>query len=62
MPISPKAMLAQYVHCLHREHHAKREVVVYDTSIQGVAMLARMAQKRRAGYRALGYELASREP
>jgi hypothetical protein len=44
---------------LHREHHAKREVVVYDYVDSGVPMLARMALKRQAGYRGLGYEIAA---
>jgi len=48
MPISRKGTLAQYVGRLHREHHAKREVVVYDYVDSGVAMLARMALKRQA--------------
>ena len=30
MPISWKGTLAQYAGRLHREHHAKREVIVYD--------------------------------
>jgi superfamily II DNA or RNA helicase len=59
MPISWKGTLAQYVGRLHRDHHAKREVVVYDYVDSGVVMLARMALKRQAGYRALGYEIAS---
>jgi len=59
MPISWKGTLAQYVGRLHREHHAKHEVVVYDYVDSGVAMLARMALKRQAGYRSLGYELAA---
>jgi superfamily II DNA or RNA helicase len=58
MPISWKGTLAQYVGRLHREHHAKREVVVYDYVDSGVSVLARMALKRQAGYRSLGYELA----
>jgi superfamily II DNA or RNA helicase len=57
MPISWKGTLAQYVGRLHREHHAKREVIVYDYVDSGVAMLARMALKRQVGYRSLGYEL-----
>ena len=57
MPISWKGTLAQYVGRLHREHHAKREVVVYDYVDSGVSMLARMALKRQTGYRSLGYEL-----
>jgi len=57
MPISWKGTLAQYVGRLHREHHAKREVVVYDYVDSGVPILARMALKRQAGYRSLGYQL-----
>jgi superfamily II DNA or RNA helicase len=57
MPISWKGTLAQYVGRLHREHHAKREVVVYDYIDGGVPMLARMATRRQAGYRSLGYEI-----
>lgn len=59
MPISWKGTLAQYVGRLHREHHAKREVIVYDDVDSGVTMLARMAFKRQAGYRSLGYEIAT---
>ncbi len=58
MPISWKGTLAQYVGRLHREHLAKREVIVYDYVNSGVAMLTRMALKRQSGYRSLGYELA----
>ncbi len=59
MPISWKGTLAQYVGRLHREHHAKREVIVYDYVDSGVGMLARMALKRQVGYRSLGYELVA---
>jgi superfamily II DNA or RNA helicase len=61
MPISWKGTLAQYVGRLHRAHHAKREVIVYDYVDTGVAMLARMALKRQAGYRSLGYDIASND-
>ncbi|MDX2159130.1 MAG: hypothetical protein SFW09_21710 [Hyphomicrobiaceae bacterium] len=54
-----RGTLAQYVGRLHREHHAKREVIVYDYVDSGVAMLARMALKRQTGYRSLGYEIGS---
>lgn len=40
---------------LHREHGAKRDVLVIDYHDQNVPVLARMAAKRRSGYRALGY-------
>ena len=59
MPISWRGTLAQYVGRLHREHHAKREVIVYDYVDSAVTMLARMALKRQTGYRSLGYEIAS---
>lgn len=60
MPISWKGTLAQYVGRLHREYHAKREVVVYDYVDSGVPMLARMALKRQSGYRGLGYEVTTK--
>jgi superfamily II DNA or RNA helicase len=55
MPIAWKGTLAQYVGRLHRLHDGKRDVLVVDYVDQGVPVLARMAAKRRSGYRALGY-------
>jgi superfamily II DNA or RNA helicase len=55
MPISWKGTLAQYVGRLHRNHHDKTNVVVYDYVDPAVPVLARMAARRQAGYRALGY-------
>ena len=55
MPISWKGTLAQYVGRLHRQHGGKTEVLVVDYVDEAVPVLARMAAKRRAGYRALGY-------
>ena len=55
MPISWKGTLAQYVGRLHREHQGKNEVLVYDYTDSAVPVLARMAARRGAGYRALGY-------
>ena len=57
MPISWKGTLAQYVGRLHRHHDGKTEVVVVDYVDEAVPILARMAAKRRTGYRALGYTL-----
>ena len=57
MPISWKGTLAQYVGRLHRQHEGKTEVVVFDYADEAVPVLARMAAKRRAGYRALGYRV-----
>ena len=55
MPFSSKGTLAQYVGRLHREHNGKTEVLVVDYVDEMVPVLARMAAKRRTGYRALGY-------
>lgn len=55
MPISWKGTLTQYVGRLHRVHHSKKEVIVYDYVDAAVPVLVRMAAKRQAGYRALGY-------
>jgi superfamily II DNA or RNA helicase len=57
LPISWRGTLAQYVGRLHRAHAGKREVVVYDYVDGAVPVLQRMAAKRQAGYRALGYRL-----
>ncbi len=55
MPISWKGTLAQYVGRLHREHQGRSEVVVHDRVDAAMPVLARMAAKRQAGYRSLGY-------
>ena len=60
MPISWKGTLAQYVGRLHREHQGKSEVVVYDYIDTAVPVLTRMAAKRQAGYRSLGYAIEGR--
>jgi superfamily II DNA or RNA helicase len=57
MPISWRGTLVQYVGRLHRLHQGKTEVMVYDYVDSAVPVLARMARKRQAGYRALGYVL-----
>ncbi len=57
MPISWKGTLAQYVGRLHRLHDDKSDVLVVDYVDAGVPVLARMAAKRRAGYRSLGYTI-----
>ena len=58
MPISWRGTLAQYAGRLHRLHHAKREVRIYDYVDANEPMLAKMAGKRLAGYRSLGYDTA----
>lgn len=45
----------QYTGRLRREHEGKQETQVYDYVDGLMPMLARMAEKRRAGMRVLGY-------
>jgi superfamily II DNA or RNA helicase len=61
MPISWRGTLAQYAGRLHRLHAAKRTVIIYDYVDAGEPMLAKMAARRQAGYRTLGYEFAAAE-
>ena len=61
MPISWRGILAQYVGRLHRLYATKRDVVIYDYVDGNEPMLAKMAVKREAGYRNLGYRAASSE-
>jgi superfamily II DNA or RNA helicase len=55
MPISWRGILAQYAGRLHRLYATKRDVVIYDYVDGYESMLAKMAVKREAGYRSLGY-------
>jgi superfamily II DNA or RNA helicase len=59
MPVSWKGTLVQYAGRLHRIHHGKTDVRIFDYVDQDVPMLARMFDKRLRGYGAMGYELAS---
>jgi superfamily II DNA or RNA helicase len=59
MPISWRGILAQYTGRLHRLHTAKRDVLIYDYVDENEPMLAKMAAKREAGYRSLGYRAVS---
>ena len=57
MPISWKGTLAQYVGRLHRLHHAKTEVKIYDYVDDLVPMLSKMSERRKIGYRSMGYKM-----
>lgn len=57
LPVSWRGTIAQYVGRLHRLHSGKREVQVYDYADLDVPMLARMFERRCAGYEAVGYTL-----
>ncbi len=55
LPISWKGTLVQYAGRLHRNHAGKKVVKIHDYVDANVPMLARMFERRRKGYRSLGY-------
>ena len=57
LPVSWRGTIAQYVGRLHRLHHPKREVRVYDYVDLNAPMLARMFDRRCRGYEAVGYTI-----
>ncbi len=59
MPISWKGTLQQYTGRVHREHAGKHDVRIYDYAETDQSQLARMWEKRRRGYRAMGYQIQS---
>jgi len=61
MPVSWRGTLVQYAGRLHRMHHRKREVRIYDYADRQVPMLEKMYQKRLRGYGAMGYRTAGDE-
>jgi len=56
LPVSWKGTVAQYAGRLHRDHHSKSEVVIYNYADMNVPMLAKMFKRRLSGYKAIGYE------
>jgi superfamily II DNA or RNA helicase len=58
LPISWRGTLTQYAGRLHRLNEAKNEVIIYDYVDFEVPTLAKMYARRRAGYKAIGYEIA----
>ena len=57
LPISWRGTLTQYAGRLHRLNAAKKEVIIYDYVDFEVPVLAKMHSRRRAGYKAIGYEI-----
>jgi superfamily II DNA or RNA helicase/very-short-patch-repair endonuclease len=57
LPVSWRGTVAQYAGRLHRLHHGKRDVRVYDYADLNVPMLARMFDRRCRGYEAIGYRI-----
>jgi superfamily II DNA or RNA helicase len=59
MPVSWKGTLQQYAGRLHREHASKADVRIIDFLDTGHPALPRMWDKRKAGYRAMGYRIGT---
>lgn len=59
MPISWKGTLQQYAGRLHREHAGKSRVRIIDIVDAGHPALLRMWERRRLGYGAMGYRVAT---
>lgn len=57
MPVAWRGIIAQYAGRLHRLHDGKVCVRIHDYADLDVPMLARMFDKRCAGYEALGYTI-----
>jgi superfamily II DNA or RNA helicase/very-short-patch-repair endonuclease len=57
MPVSWRGTIAQYAGRLHRLHEGKRVVRIHDFADLDAPMLARMFDKRCAGYDAVGYTI-----
>jgi len=57
LPISWRGTLAQYAGRLHRSHHLKKEVIIYDYADLSIPMLVNMYKRRLRGYRAIGYTI-----
>ncbi len=57
LPVSWRGTIAQYVGRLHRLHHDKKEVRVFDYADLDVPMLSRMFDRRCQGYEAVGYTI-----
>jgi superfamily II DNA or RNA helicase len=59
LPISWRGTLVQYAGRLHRPHAGKVEARIVDYVDRKVPMLARMFERRRTGYRSIGYREAA---
>lgn len=57
MPVSWRGTLQQYAGRLHREHANKTDVRIIDFVDTGHPVLLRMWDKRRRGYKAMGYRI-----
>ena len=62
MPVSWRGTLQQYAGRLHREHTGKTDVRIIDFVDTGHPALLRMWDKRKQGYRTMGYRIGFDEP
>jgi superfamily II DNA or RNA helicase len=58
LPVSWRGTIAQYAGRLHRLHHMKREVIIYDYADLNIPTLLNMYKRRLRGYKAMGYEIS----
>jgi superfamily II DNA or RNA helicase len=61
MPVAWRGTIAQYAGRLHRAHERKIEVQIYDYADLGDRRLAKMHERRLAGYKALGYTIGTND-
>jgi superfamily II DNA or RNA helicase len=57
MPIAFKGKVIQYAGRLHRKHHTKTDIRIYDYVDQKVSVLRAMYKKRLTAYKTMGYEI-----
>ncbi len=57
LPISWRGTLTQYAGRLHRLNAAKKDVIIHDYVDFEIPALTKMYSRRRAGYKAIGYEI-----
>lgn len=57
MPIAFKGKVIQYAGRLHRKHHTKTDIRIYDYVDRKVSVLAAMYKKRLKAYKVMGYEI-----
>ncbi len=59
MPVSWKGTLQQYAGRLHRDHIAKRDIVIHDYLDTSSPQLMKMWERRQRGYRLMKYQVLS---
>lgn len=57
LPIAWRGIVAQYAGRLHRNYDRKSEVIIYDYLDDHVPVLVGMFEKRKKGYKAIGYDV-----